>query len=81
MLHGAMALSSSGGRLASMSTRRDVRGIAWIGLPIWFALWFVVMQLLINWSGSVSTAASAGVISGVLMCAAQEWPFGRSEKQ
>lgn len=63
-----------------MTTRRDVRGIAWIGWPIWFAFWFVVMQLLMSWSDSVSTAAFAGVISGVLMCAGQEWRLRRLER-
>ena len=62
-----------------MATGRDFRGVAWIGFPIWFAFWYVVMQVLINWCDSVSTAAIAGVISGVMMFAEQEWRPRRCE--
>lgn len=37
------------------------------------------MQLLIKWCDSVSMAAFAGIISGIFLCAEQEWQFRRSE--
>ena len=56
-----------------MADRAEPCAVAWIGWPMWFAFWYVVIELLMGWSGRMSTAAFAGVISGVLMCAMQEW--------
>lgn len=56
-----------------MTTPGGVSRLAWIGMPVWFASWFVVMQLLVDWSGGASTAAIAGGIAGVLLCGEQAW--------
>ena len=61
------------GRLVMVAPRSDPAWVAWLGWPIFVAFCWVGMQLLIEWSDGVWTAASAGLVCGALMCAWAEW--------